>query len=436
MISLLLKRNPSPPFAYNTMRESDFVSDPAAAFQNTWKAFRDEAATPDWIFRGVANLEFLNIESSGGGTFEEFSGPHASGVVRLTDDVLIVGRSEGALGPLGVTPSVMQRLRDEWGAGSGPFVMVVESSQAKSPDNLILAGDGQATTLATRILLAMRLVAPGHVGIGPMHLLRPARFNVGIGGDSRSVRPHSFVFGPAFELRPSLLPDIQRINGQLAAVSQRQGLAGPPRLLLALRYFDDDDRSVQSDAAVDLATCLEAVLGTDLEITFRLSMRVAQILASDDDERIRTFQDVKRWYGLRSKLVHGGGLKAQDQVLLNDLDPLRETVRRLLVGFLKLAVDNSPEYGANFFKGQAPPRHPPVSVEDSRTADRKWACTEAQTRPRCDAEAREVTACRNPTGINNSAQGEQGLWSAAGADPRHSGLLVDSREGRCLARLD
>lgn len=248
---------------------------------------------------------------------------------------------------------MLDSLFQDWGGfGASSFVMVVDSTEPKSPENFILGSDGRALLLAVTVINAMRLVAPGHVGVGQMYLLRPAHFDVGVGGGiHRTGWPRPRIFGTTYELTPALVEPIAHVHGQLKQLEQLKSPSGPQGLPLAIRYFSASyERQLPSDAVVDLVTSLEAVLGTDVEIIYRLSMRVAQILATSDAERVHIFRDVKRWYRLRSKLVHGGELKPLEAELLADLEPLRHIVRRLLKGFLGLSVASRPVYGQTFFK--------------------------------------------------------------------------------------
>jgi hypothetical protein len=341
-------------FIYAALRSPNFADDPALAAQDTWRNFRAEADVPIWTFRGVANLEFLNVDTSDQG-FQNIVGAGASDVIRLTDEVIIAGRSETTLGPLGCGPRVLESLFQDWGGfGASSFVMVADSIQPKSPETFILGSDGRPLYLALTVINAMRLVAPGHVGVGSMYLLRPSHFDVGIGGGiQRTGWPRPPLFGITFELTPALVEPIAYVHGQLKQLEQLQNSVGPQGLPLAIRYFSASyERRLPSDAVVDLVTSLEAILGTDVEITYRLSMRVAQILAASDAERVQLFRDVKRWYALRSKLVHGGEMKQKEAELLADPEPLREIVRQLLRGFLGLSVVGDSPYDKEFFKSQ------------------------------------------------------------------------------------
>lgn len=82
-------------------------------------------------------------------------------------------------------------------------------------------------------------------------------------------------------------------------------------------------------------------MGTDQEITYRLSNRVSGILASDDADRIELFKLMKMYYGIRCTLVHGSDLDKKQAKMTADNEPLKEIIRRLLVAFLRLSVDTS-----------------------------------------------------------------------------------------------
>lgn len=83
-------------FVYAALSSRSFPDDPDLAAQETWRDFGAEAAVPFWTFRGVANLEFLQVHTSDEG-FQNIAGPEANGVIRLTDEVIIAGRSDPRL---------------------------------------------------------------------------------------------------------------------------------------------------------------------------------------------------------------------------------------------------------------------------------------------------------------------------------------------------
>jgi hypothetical protein len=85
-------------------------------------------------------------------------------------------------------------------------------------------------------------------------------------------------------------------------------------------------------------TALEALLLNDSksELTYRLSMRVAYLLGTNDETRKRLFRDVKEFYDLRSTIVHGSQIKPKHQSRLEQSNELREIVRIVLLTILAL----------------------------------------------------------------------------------------------------
>jgi Apea-like HEPN len=95
-------------------------------------------------------------------------------------------------------------------------------------------------------------------------------------------------------------------------------------------------------------TALEALIGAKEELAFKLSFRVASILANDDEERAELLLKIKQFYTTRSRIVHGGRLRQQDRDLVTDDSPLRGIVRQILRATLHLAVDEGKQLTPHF----------------------------------------------------------------------------------------
>ena len=54
---------------------------------------------------------------------------------------------------------------------------------------------------------------------------------------------------------------------------------------------------------------IESIIGVSSEIVFRLSLNISSILEIRGEARLRRFNQIKKLYGLRSKVVHGSELK-------------------------------------------------------------------------------------------------------------------------------
>lgn len=86
---------------------------------------------------------------------------------------------------------------------------------------------------------------------------------------------------------------------------------------------------------VDAAVAWEALLGSQDrdQLSLQLALGMAWLLAPKDyAERERVFRRAKRVYGVRSRLVHGGGAKPKD--VDEAADELIEWLQRSLVALL------------------------------------------------------------------------------------------------------
>jgi hypothetical protein len=118
------------------------------------------------------------------------------------------------------------------------------------------------------------------------------------------------------------------------------------------------------DAFVDLATTMEAIFvsggNSNEDVGLRLRTRAAALLATSEDSGRKIFDDVRRLYNIRSKLVHGGSLtmKDLDKDLKNlvpgyngvasavamtfAVDRFRDLARRAILARLALASGETP----------------------------------------------------------------------------------------------
>jgi hypothetical protein len=310
------------------------------AFENTWRAFSQELEEPTWTYRGVANVRYLR---------------GAPAAVDLGSGVTIRGRNFEELNALGFGEEMLNRLREDWsGPGASSFVMMVERIVPKRPDNMVQSNDPSLWENALRALRALRLLAPGEISIGRMWVIRPGHFNVGLGGlvsQGYSI-PN---LGREYELTNDVAESVSELCSELLQLEQAANGRSPGNLELALGSFMQTyDRwpSLPNSQLLDSITALEAVLGTETEIAFKLAFRVAGLLAGNDVERSVMLQDVKGFYDTRSRLVHGGRLNAKNQGFLTRVDELRSFVRRLLSSFVRMAVQGSENYNKRFFAEQ------------------------------------------------------------------------------------
>jgi hypothetical protein len=310
-------------------------------FDNLWNDFREELRKTTWLYVGVSNLRYFRAEELGR--------------LPAVDGVSIRPRSEQELFRLGFDRTVRDAMVRDWmGLGASSYVILAQHRRSKEPDNIVLCGDSTGWPKAERLLKALRLLAPGDVSMGGMWLARAARFDVGC-GPGLSMTGWSLPAPPGgseYELTTGVLDQLPTVYRQLLHLDTHGFGQAPGNLDLALRSFmaTYDRWPFSSDSQlVDAMVALEALLGTETEIAFRLSFRVAGVLGKNPQQREEIFRSTKLFYDIRSRLVHGGTLKPKHRTALRNVDELRGYVRRLLRSFVRLGSSRRPRYDRRFF---------------------------------------------------------------------------------------
>ena len=202
-----------------------------------------------------------------------------------------------------------------------------DETQLKQPDNLILTDLYNPSLKATRAIRALRLLAPGSIGIGPMWLTRAARFNPGIGGLS-STGTSIPMFGSPYHWTDEVQRSYLALYDALAHLEKEGYGKSPGNLQIALRSFVSSyDRwpAFPNSRLLDLITSLEALLGSETEIAFRLSFRVAALIAPDDRRRGELLKLIKGFYDTKAELCTGARLAKSTKIASRTLRRLRKS---------------------------------------------------------------------------------------------------------------
>ncbi len=336
-------------FVYGFLHDlSEPTFDPGI-FETAFGAFWEELSEPEWTWLGLANV--INFRSE-------------APSMDLGEGITIRGRSFEELSKMGWSERHLEQLGREFyeGGVNSSHVILTEHKLPKAPDNFVLI-DATVYEKAVRTLLALRLFKDGDIAMGRMWLLRPASFHLGLGGATSMGLPANFpnAFRKEYDLDESELPSVRDLYDILVRYEGTPDRASV-NVNLALRSFSDiyERRSLFRDDTrlVDAVTAAEALLGTRVEITFRLAFRVAAILGNDDEDRVRIFDLMKGYYDTRSRVVHGGSelfnrqgqLRNKPRWYLEKQEDLRDFVRRLLVGFLRLTVTSGHCFDNAFFE--------------------------------------------------------------------------------------
>lgn len=309
-----------------------------------WRRFMAELQVPVWVYRGVANLRNFEAE-------RDVPDP-----LRLEEGVTIRGRSFGALGSLGFSKFTLDALADDWseGMGSSSYVICIERTVAKSPEN-VARGDGTGITAAQQAITCLRLASRGDVMMGPMWFTRSSRFDVGLGsGRLRGGWAVPNLGRSQYRLTRAIAREVRSLQPNVRYLGEHGYERGPGNLDVAVQFFVSsyDRFPARPDSQlVDIITAAEAVLGSGMANTFKLAFRVAGMLGRTDAERVQVFDDMRRFYAIRNSIVHGDRPSEVQGQRLGRVDDARDYVRRLLVAFVRLAASSSPtRYTKQFFK--------------------------------------------------------------------------------------
>ena len=325
---------------YEYFRHLDALRLDEEAIERIWGAFISELEDSNWTTSGVANLRNFNSDVY---------------PIDLGDGVSLRGRNVEELESMGFSEGPVEGIAADWsGFGASSFVLVAEHLTAKQPDNFIMLDSVSVWTKAQRALGSLRLLASGDLGLSPMWIVRSARFNVGMGGTTRIGAAIPGAAGSQYVWSADIGSAYPSVYSELAKLEHDGYGRSPGNLDLALRSFMatyDSWPPFPDSKLLASITALEAILGSGSELAFRLSFRVAGLLASGDAERSGVLEALRDFYGTRSAIVHGGRLGEKHQIRLGRVDELRSLVRRLLRSFVGFAAATGDDvYNKAFFK--------------------------------------------------------------------------------------
>jgi hypothetical protein len=192
-------------------------------------------------------------------------------------------------------------------------------------------------------LQVLRLFAPGHLHAGETFVLMPMPHKQNW-GTVASIRVSDMavdyanlrVAAKSYTLSSPDLPALREFRAAILPILQK--LESYPAAAFALSFYGADDGARANFSAA--VTALEALLTKSDEtegLTYRLSMRLANLLGHSPEARKSRFVEMKKVYGIRSKIVHGSPIVTKSNSRpLDNLPDLRETLRRVLLSALAL----------------------------------------------------------------------------------------------------
>lgn len=217
------------------------------------------------------------------------------------------------------------------------WAMILDQRVAKNWDTYPAMGSIELQGIQDGLFTAFRLCKAGDLRWNRTYISRSLlTHSGGLAFTSRS--PRHWGFGEAYVLAETEILQFKKIWRSLERyLPFKEKL--PPRLAIALEYFNSSYDKDNPSRLLDLSIAIETLFGLGGEQTYRLPIRVANLLGRNRNEAQSVFDSVGSVYKTRSKIVHGN-VKLLSQPSRNGISEaaktLRELVRRAILAHLDL----------------------------------------------------------------------------------------------------
>ncbi len=201
-----------------------------------------------------------------------------------------------------------------------------------------------------KIISLVRLVNYNRIFL--QHVVSFENSRVTMSTSNDDFRPSSFL-GKNEEITKESIEEAERIVNLFKRIIDKKQNLRLPRVVL---YWDSSSCSGSFERkAVELFTALEALFTTDSsEISYKLANRASWFIErSDAEKRRQVFDEIRKGYDLRSKIVHGDDYsKKFDIELVKKLHSLtRDVILKMLQNdsLLKKLVNRDKELINDFY---------------------------------------------------------------------------------------
>jgi hypothetical protein len=193
----------------------------------------------------------------------------------------------------------------------------------------------RARDLLVDLIAALRLCHEGRVIAGPLIATEIRNSEQSFGGTIIWTLVSNIWFfqeEPKYAFRQQ---DVLEVNNLLHDIRKWREAGMLDIVNIALRRFHSAYHGPIEDRMIDQMIAFESLyLGDPQELTFKLALRVAFLLGKRQDKRRAIFNDMKKAYSYRSRIVHGDNPPSRDE--LRDIVPktedyLRQSIRRFLL---------------------------------------------------------------------------------------------------------
>ncbi len=185
------------------------------------------------------------------------------------------------------------------------------------------------------LVTALRLYRSGRVVAGPLIFASIRNSKWSIGGSTIWAPVSELNFfeeDPKYVLHQS---DVPKVSKLLQSIHQWRETSVLDTVSIALTRFHSAYHGNIEDRIIDQMIAFESLyLGGPQELTYKLALRAAFLLGKGKNKRYAIFEDMKKAYRYRSRIVHGDNPPSRDElgaIVPKTEDYLRQSIQRFLL---------------------------------------------------------------------------------------------------------
>ena len=222
----------------------------------------------------------------------------------------------------------------DWAAFLPYFTRVAEGTIVERMEIGLKEWD-EANDSLVNLIIALKLCHEGRIIAGPLisASIHDSEWSIGGGTSWTRVSEKDFVHENSEYVLHQ--PDIPQVNEFLEKLSKLRELDKLDSLGIALRRFHSSYHGNIEDRIIDQMIAFESLfLGDSQELRYKLALRAAFLIGKRKDKRYAIFEDMKKAYNYRSRIVHGDNLPSRDElraIVPKTEDYLRQSIRGFLL---------------------------------------------------------------------------------------------------------
>ncbi len=177
-----------------------------------------------------------------------------------------------------------------------------------------------------RVVTSFRLLKPGNISCNMVRTVPTVQVpGLPSGGSSKEPVP---PWGTRYLMKKGEESKLMEVWQHF----ENRDFNKPDPVNVALRRFNFSfERGQVEDKVIDLMIAFEALLlNEEGSPTHKLALRFAKLLGNDFVERMTLYKEMKRFYKIRSKIVHGESTKTDEQLVMGIEERLRSSVTAVL----------------------------------------------------------------------------------------------------------